>query len=1160
MPPNKGTNGFGGGEDDTITSLVARPTEKERLRQYKTGSILRVKLKNFLTYAAVEFRPGPRLNVVIGPNGTGKSTILCAICLGLGGQPPLLGRADDARTFIKNDEEIAEIEIELSPPSNTSTNTDVIRRVIDRNKGAERGRGVAASTYFVNGVTTNLKTVQKLVSEKYKIAIDNLCTFLPQDRVGSFSAFDSKQLLQETEKSVSGTQHLYDLHQELIESEKDILESDTNLQTMEDKVVKLNEEVGRLEREKKMMEERKLYLDQKHLLEQKQAWLKFDNSREEALNLKQQKKEIKVQLAKAKKDEGPVKEQISSLDQDLSRNEQRRLALQTAANTTFRHYSSAHTKAEKYQDQIEDLQVNLTEIDTIHRRALLKVDECRSKLEQHEAVLSDYPPERELTDAHQAAHAEQKKLRDELKIRKQGLMRVQQVHKEKSSELDHEKRNLARMQDEKARRNEAILHGDEDLRKVHEFINQNRKMFRRPVYGPIVCEITTQDKETSNCLEQHVRNAVLKSFVVECIEDSRLLYREVRQKQNLAVNIQVVEQGKLREVSRKYSDRRMDVLKNQHGVRGYLDEFFNAPDAVMQALMNTSNVQSVLIGSERTTESLNNKGLMEFLNQKENGQGLRSSCIYAKDGRKIFKYTSIISRYSGKASLSVDEISNARMLRPGVPPEEKVKLQNLVAELQREIDDLHPQLKEKEVEYNEVQAAGQGAHAKMKDAQRAKQELNDAKSKVAAAKRKLQSAEKEAATDNVAEKRRVRKNMMQSIEKYLSTLELASANHDEYLKSSFELSGIAMTEEGKRQKIANLHERIEDMQKQTRHLEIEYSRVSDQFNKVKYNLGKLKEEAIRIAPIEDENGNDLPLKEKLSELPDSAVEIEEAIDDADEKISSIHENPHAMKKYEEQKKELETLRGHLDNLNQSKEMKRNDLQAKRAPWEAALVKIVEDVSKLFSQYMKELGCAGEVRLGKGDTPSRARGVSTEDGSDAVEHLGNFKEWGVEILVKFREKSELQVLSAQVHSGGERSVSTIMYLMAMQSMMVSPFRCVDEINQGLDERNERLVFRRIVDNSTMPPENKNDPSSHCGQYFLITPKLLPNLTDMENENVTVHCIFNGPYNFKNFGDWDVDTYLDSKRTLTRELRHGDGEENRTPDISDSRKKQKTADHS
>lgn len=54
---------------------------------HQPGSIVRVKLKNFVTYTAAEFNLGPSLNMVIGPNGTGKSTLVCAICLGLGWSP-----------------------------------------------------------------------------------------------------------------------------------------------------------------------------------------------------------------------------------------------------------------------------------------------------------------------------------------------------------------------------------------------------------------------------------------------------------------------------------------------------------------------------------------------------------------------------------------------------------------------------------------------------------------------------------------------------------------------------------------------------------------------------------------------------------------------------------------------------------------------------------------------------------------------------------------------------------------------------------------------------------------------------------------------------------------------------------------------------------------
>lgn len=67
--------GHGGGE-------IERNTQP-----FQPGSIVRIKAENFVTYTAVEFFPGPNLNMVIGPNGTGKSTIVCAICLGLGSSP-----------------------------------------------------------------------------------------------------------------------------------------------------------------------------------------------------------------------------------------------------------------------------------------------------------------------------------------------------------------------------------------------------------------------------------------------------------------------------------------------------------------------------------------------------------------------------------------------------------------------------------------------------------------------------------------------------------------------------------------------------------------------------------------------------------------------------------------------------------------------------------------------------------------------------------------------------------------------------------------------------------------------------------------------------------------------------------------------------------------
>ena len=66
------------------------------------------------------------------------------------------------------------------------------------------------------------------------------------------------------------------------------------------------------------------------------------------------------------------------------------------------------------------------------------------------------------------------------------------------------------------------------------------------------------------------------------------------------------------------------------------------------------------------------------------------------------------------------------------------------------------------------------------------------------------------------------------------------------------------------------------------------------------------------------------------------------------------------------------------------------------------------------RYMSNMdGCVGEIVLAKHEL---------------------YKQWGVEIRVRFRSEADegkMAVLNKLVHSGGERSVSTILYLMALQ---------------------------------------------------------------------------------------------------------------------------------
>lgn len=102
--------------------------EKYGMEDFKKGSIVRIKVHKFVTYDDCEFFPGPRLNVVIGPNGTGKSSIVCALALGLGGDPSILGRAKSIGEFVKHGATNGFIEIDIANQKGKKPTT--IRREI----------------------------------------------------------------------------------------------------------------------------------------------------------------------------------------------------------------------------------------------------------------------------------------------------------------------------------------------------------------------------------------------------------------------------------------------------------------------------------------------------------------------------------------------------------------------------------------------------------------------------------------------------------------------------------------------------------------------------------------------------------------------------------------------------------------------------------------------------------------------------------------------------------------------------------------------------------------------------------------------------------------------------------------------------------------------
>ena len=62
------------------------------------------------------------------------------------------------------------------------------------------------------------QTKVKNVVEELSIRIDNLCTFLPQEKVGKFTEMDAQKLLLHTEQALAGSgMDFHKHHMDLIE-------------------------------------------------------------------------------------------------------------------------------------------------------------------------------------------------------------------------------------------------------------------------------------------------------------------------------------------------------------------------------------------------------------------------------------------------------------------------------------------------------------------------------------------------------------------------------------------------------------------------------------------------------------------------------------------------------------------------------------------------------------------------------------------------------------------------------------------------------------------------------------------------------------------------------------------------------------------------------
>ncbi|XP_046315369.1 structural maintenance of chromosomes protein 5 isoform X4 [Marmota monax] len=1031
------------------------------------GSIVRIAMENFLTYDTCEVTPGPHLNMIIGANGTGKSSIVCAICLGLAGKPAFMGRADKVGFFVKRGCSKGMVEIELF---RTSGNL-IITREIDVAKNQ--------SFWFINKKSTTQKVVEEQVAA-LNIQVGNLCQFLPQDKVGEFAKLSKIELLEATEKSI-GPPEMHRYHCEL----KNFREKEKQLETScKEKTEYLEKMVQRNERYKQDVErfyERKRHLDLIEMLEAKRPWVEYENVRQEYEEVKLARDQMKEEVRKLKEGQIPMTRRIEEIERQRHNLEALIKEKATDIKETSQKCKQKQDVIERKDKHIEELQQALTVKQNEEQDRQRRISNTRKMIEDLQNELKTTENCENLQPQIDAITNDLRRVQDE-----KALCEGEIIDKRREREtLEKEKKNV----DDHIQRFDNLMNQKEDkLRQRYRdtydavlWLRNNRDKFKQRVCEPIMLTINMKDNKNAKYIENHIPSNDLRAFVFESQEDMEVFLREVRDNKKLRVNAVIAPKSSYAD---KAPSRSLNELK-QYGFFSYLRELFDAPDPVMSYLCCQYHIHEVPVGTERTRERI-----------ERVIQETRLKQIYTAEEKYVVK----TSFYSNKVISSNTSLKVAQFLTVTVDLEQRRHLEEQLKEIKRKLQAV-------DLGLNALRETNRHLEHKDNELRQKKKELLERKTKKRQLEQKISSKLgslklMEQDTCNLEEEERKATTKIREINiqkaklvtELTNLVKICTSLHIEKVDLILQNTTV-ISEKNK------LESDYMAASSQLRITEQRFIELDENRQRLLQKCKELMKRARQVCNLGAEQTVPQEYQTAFQDLPNTLDEIDALLTEERSRASCFTGlNPTVVEEYTKREEEIEQLTEELKGKKVELDKYRENISQVKERWLNPLKELVEKINEKFSNFFSSMQCAGEVDL------------HTENEED-------YDKYGIRIRVKFRSSTQLHELTPHHQSGGERSVSTMLYLMALQELNRCPFRVVDEINQGMDPINERRVFEMVV--NTACKENTS-------QYFFITPKLLQNLP--YSEKMTVLFVYNGPHMLEP-NRWNLKAFQRRRRRIT-----------------------------
>ncbi|CAD6196992.1 unnamed protein product [Caenorhabditis auriculariae] len=1040
-------------EDPGGTST--QTSRKEDLpSDFPDGSILQVKLHNFLTYENVICRTTKNLNLIIGYNGSGKSSLICGICLALGGSPKLLGRSEKIGDYIRHGCTEGSVEVVLADEKRGPQSMKIY---IQFKK---------CPVFYMNGKLSTQSSIRERCRE-YNIQIDNPCAFLAQDKVKSFSEQSAIDLLINTQKAASI--ELLEQHEKMKQTRQESQNLETKFESFEENISRLQGEITALQPRLDNYRKRIAMEDRLRLLEKRAATKGYEHALAESESfsddLKKRKKSMEAQQAKVnrmKNDTAAAKVQLEGLEAAIKKAK--------SATKLLRDQLDNQMDFNAIKSQLRDAKANyeaqvkkMENFSTNEKNYIKAIESLQQKLDTNSAQMNGYD--------------DFMKRYDEVKIKlnaeKNALSNVEDEISKKKRKMD-EFRTKIQEEEERTR-----YTAQERLRMVErisrgavaswQWYQQNRDRFREPVYLPLM-HIVLKDRSYTPFVEDVIPTRDLCMFICGCKEDEMLL-----QENGTGLSTSVVPRSSVNKdvINAKLPE---DLKRNEFVC--LVSEMFDAPGPLKQYICNITGVHKIPMGTanERTMQ---------------NAVEAATKAGFWKIFTSNLKVTLTRSKYSGETiqkqqNLYRSGIFSANAFLAGVESSAAKnrydpEIKALNSERERIIGDYkarHSVYSKEDEEINQERSRwrekSEFIKILKKSLENEEERLDNLRNNVPdvdAAKEAYEEQKRLSAQDAHKKISHLEKDLER--QKEIVVLKLYQREHQNLLNSTL-------------LEVENELISLQDAQQvcvyASRDLELANDRlkVKEDLLFEKCGFRSLKKTALKPDQIKK---FDLMMKEfEEKQVPDDFEELEEAMSKERAKIRIADDSSEGSADDERRMMWLkESLQQEEEGLRNNANVKKNiekDLAEAIEKWRVPIDDMIGKINESYVKFFQQLGCDGEVHL---EVPENKLDI----------HL-----YGIMIMVSFRKGERMKRLDQRVQSGGERSVSTMLYLLALQQLCPVPFRCVDEINQGMDPTNEKKVFDIMVETLSSAGQLAKT------QYFLLTPKLLRGLNLTEKVSVLV----------------------------------------------------------